>query len=217
MLERDVPASIAVLVKSDPQSFVQFLATETAKLADLSAVPTGVIHTLTSLASEPLYAVSDIDFYVRSLYQNGSASAFSILATEIPKGVQDAAIADPVGFLASMVAASTNPSWVSVLHSSLQGLVASAINHALNIVASDVSVPARANAPENVTAAAATTTASSALVSASAVVKPGSSIVGAPLATRSSVVFNGDAASLEPTGIGSTLLTCIFFGLWLAL
>lgn len=185
MLERDVPTSIAVLVKSDPQSFVEFLATETAELTDLSAVPTGVIHTLTSLASEPLHAVSDITLYVESLYQNGGASVFSILATKITKGVQDAAIADPIGFLANMVAASTIPSWVSVYPSSLQDLVASAINHALNIVASDVSVPARANVPGDATAAVATTTAGFAPASASAVVKPGSSIVSAPLATRS--------------------------------
>lgn len=48
----------------------------------MSAVTTGVIRTLTVLASKPLHAVSNITLYVETPYQIADASAFSVLETE---------------------------------------------------------------------------------------------------------------------------------------
>ena len=213
-LEHDIPASIAILVEEDPQSFVELLATETAQPAYLSAVPTGVIQTLTSLASEPLHAVSDIKLYVESLRQNGNTAAISLLATDIPKSVQDAAIADPIGFLATLVAASTNPSWLLALQSSVQGQVASAVNHALSIVASDVP---RTTIVHNVTIAMATTAAASGPVLATAIAMPKSGIMSTSPATGSPIVFRGGATWSRAAGSTYALTSSIFLGLCLAL
>ena len=203
-LEHDVPASIAVQVKSDPQSFVELLATETTTPAYLSAVPTGVVQTLTSLASAPLHAVADIEIYVKSLYHDKhNKAAFSVLATDVPRSVQEAAIADPIGFLATLVAASTYPSWVSAIPESLQSPVASAIDSALRIVSSDVHNPLspRAHIPFNVTSAAATTTLFSGPSSLSVSATPGSGITTAPSATGSPIVFSGGVGSLRPESL----------------
>ncbi|KAL6713907.1 hypothetical protein ACLMJK_008401 [Lecanora helva] len=217
-LEEDVPAEVAAEVESDPQSFVELLATETTTPAYLSAVPTGVVQTLTSLASAPLHAVSDIEVYVKSLSKHGYASAISELRKDVPKSVQDAAIADPIGFLATVAAAPTNQSWVSAVPASLQGPLASAINHALMIVQSDVPIPNAANATvlSSQIMPVATTTAGLGQSSSTATATPASGAMMARSATASPVASAGDAKLRKASLVGFTWMIGALFVLWLA-
>ena len=96
--------------------------------------------------------MADIEAYLRSLYDDeATRGGLEEVLGDVPDAVREAAVADPIGWLAGLVAASTYPAWVSGIPASLQPEVASAIDRALAIVAIDVPLPAAASAEVTVT------------------------------------------------------------------
>ena len=133
-----IPSSVIAAAESNPEAFVEGLLTATAVPTWVSAIPTGAIDSLESLAAKPINAVEDLSGYIASLAAEPAVdSVLSVLATAVPTDVQSQLEADPVSFLENAITATTVPAYVTALPTDIQSDIASVINQGLSIIASD--------------------------------------------------------------------------------
>jgi hypothetical protein len=183
---------------SNPEILLEELAAHPSDLPALvSAIPTGVIDSLETLAAKPIKAVKDVETYIESLIEEpGVSSVLSVLMTAVPTSVQNAFESGPVKFVENLITATALPPWVTDIPAPLQSDIGSVVNKGLSIVAADLE------------ATGAPIPASSGFFP-TVVVKPTGTGTGVSTVTKptgSPIAFVGAAAPVGTVAIGAAAL-----------